>query len=432
MKAWKIILLTVLALSIVGSSAAYVLLRTSYGAQWAVRQGASRYVEYGRFDFEELKGNLTEGIELKNVRLTDLKDVPKGALVDIQRLFVRLTSLSRDGLEVHLENARIKLPTAEPVIITGHLKQGKVDANVYTRAVILQDIMPLIPQIPREVSGTLTGVDLYISGPVTELDVKGAVMVETLKLRVKGFTLKSVPLAVNLGIKKDDPAGMLFGSLYTDEGVLLSKRTKVNLKESRLMFDGDIRNPHLDLQGDCVVEKVKIHLAVRGTRRTPDLTLTSDPPLPKEALLVMVATGKSWQGVQKSVDENVISPELAEDFIDYFLFAGRGQKIAEKLGITDISVSFDENQKGVEVKKSISENLQLDYGIEQTVDERQQTQFKQKVGGELQVTEKILIGAEKEIVPQATPDPAATTTEPSTTETIPTDERVYFKYKTKF
>ena len=80
----------------------------------------------------------------------------------------------------------------------------------------------------------------------------------------------------------------------------------------------------------------------------------------------------------KILGQGKVSPDLAGDFIDYFVFGGSGARLSEQLGIRGFSVKYDKNKKGLEVKKAISDKLEASYGVEQSQAKEQQLKTTQK------------------------------------------------------
>jgi autotransporter translocation and assembly factor TamB len=187
------------------------------------------------------------------------------------------------------------------------------------------------------------------------------------------------------------------------------------------------KNPALFLRGEADIEQTKIGIKITGSREAPEVDLSSQSSLPLERLMIMLVTGKAWQGADEALASRALSPELAKDFVDYFLLNGAGQKIAEHFGLSSISVQVGEDSRGVAVRKELSPQLEVGYEVEQKpVEVGKSAEVSHKIGGEFQVTDSVTVGVEKEIKnpsqAQETPDdPAA-----------PAKDKIYFKYKTKF
>ncbi len=108
------------------------------------------------------------------------------------------------------------------------------------------------------------------------------------------------------------------GEMVIDSGLVNVRNTNLELSPSKIIFQGDIFNPALDIRLGAKVEDMEFNLAIKGTLENPQLTVTSDPPMaPQEALQVLF-TGNAWSS-STSPFNGVTSGELAEDFLDYSL-----------------------------------------------------------------------------------------------------------------
>jgi hypothetical protein len=173
------------------------------------------------------------------------------------------------------------------------------------------------------------------------------------------------------------------------------------------------------------VEKTNISIKLTGTKSQPDLQLTSEPPYSKERLMIMLATGKSWQSIDRSLDSGVDSAALTRDFLDYWLFAGKSNQFAQKFGISEFTVQYNDSAKGVAAKKEITDKIGVGYGIEQTVTTEQKKNTTQTIGGEVKLNDKLSVGVERELTTSQTNEAENPTLQEK-------DEKVMLKYKKSF
>ena len=145
------------------------------------------------------------------------------------------------------------------------------------------------------------------------------------------------------------------------------------------------------------MDDVRINVKFKGTKEQPDLQLTSDPPAPSEKLLLMLATNKSWQGLDQLVFKNQLSADLVKDIVDFSVFHGTGGKIAQKFGIKDLSLDFDKDKRGLKLRKEILRNLDVGYEVRQKKAPERTDQIEQKVSGNIQVTEQVSVDVQREI-----------------------------------
>ncbi len=248
---------------------------------------------------------------------------------------------------------------------------------------------------------------------------------QTERLIRNGFSLSNCPLLLNLQLRDVKNKPKLYGTISSNSGTISGSKTAViKLGESKISFFGDPKKASLDLKGTSTVEGTKINIVLKGAFDNPELKLTSDPPLSQERLLVMLITGKSWKGTEVALGNRQFSPDLVKDFVDYFVFSGSRNKIAQQLGIRDITVTFEQQKKGVGVKKAITEKIDASYEVEQSQAKEEEPTTTQKVGGEYKITEGISIGAEKELKQESKADQTQDKQKP--------DDKVISKLKKEF
>ena len=68
--------------------------------------------------------------------------------------------------------------------------------------------------------------------------------------------------------------------------------SRMEIAQGFLYFDpGDSMNPKMDLQGISLIRDYTIHVYVYGTALAPEAVFTSEPPLPQEEIISLLATG---------------------------------------------------------------------------------------------------------------------------------------------
>ncbi len=213
---------------------------------------------------------------------------------------------------------------------------------------------------------------------------------------------------------------------------------RVQLKPSRLTFTGRPAKPGLDVAATTRVARTRIDIKVQGTRDDPKVSLSSEPSYSKEQLLLMLATGKRWTGIQETIGQDRKNPELAVNFADYLLFGGSRAKFVRLLGLSDVSIQADGKRQGVSVSKDLTQKLGVGYGVEVTTDPGHQREVTQRLQSEYQLTDRFLLGVQKEFKPLSTAGTgkessglADTSSEPTSYDQTP-DDRVYLKYRSSF
>lgn len=378
---------------------------------------------------KEYSGNLGQGLLLENLVLTNLKYLPMENFLKIQRLFIDITSLKLDGLIVELENARLFLPYSDPVLLNGKLKNNVLEANIFSSKFGLGQIQRLIPAI-REFSNiavNFENIDLYIKGSLEKQELDGSLFLK--RLTYEGFALEHCPIDIKLSFSQQDDQIKPEGVINFKEGTVYSPKTALRLKESQIIFHGNIKNPNLNIHGESVIDKVKITLFVRGTKESPEIQLTSQPSLPEKQLMLMLATGKRWKSLEDSMEQGKLSADISKDFVDYFLFGGQGSVLAKRLGLHDVDVTFEKDKKGISAKKDLSNKLDVGYGVEKEITTEGETTT-QKFQGDYKLTDEITFSVERELKGQTSNDKS--TQFEQEINAPPPNDTILLKYKKDF
>lgn len=372
------------------------LIYTTAGSKFAADIAISKFIDHEELIYKNLEGSLYEGMTFKNLEVKDIRELPEGSTLKIQKLFLNLTSFSLNGLNVETENVRLKLPDSDPIVMSGSFKKQQLDLNIFSKGVTVREVLGYIPDFKLliPIKGEVNGIDLYITGHYLEPTVKGTFEID--QFIYKGFLLSNAPVSVDINLTDVRSDVKIHGNVLIKEGELQTNKVLITLGSGNLKFSGPWNQPELNIKGNAKVEKAKIQITLKGTIEDPKLNLSSDPAYTKQKLMVMLATGKSWQSVEDSIDNGFNSAALTKDFIDYFFFAGKSNQFAEKFGISEFSVKFDENRKGISAKKEITDKLEIGYGVEQSNGEDESKYTSQKIEGEVKVTDRLSVGVERE------------------------------------
>lgn len=406
--------------------AGYFLLYTAAGNRQAVRYMSSQYGDIQSLDIAE-GGNIGEGITMLGIVLKDLKGLPEGSALKIGRLFVQLTSLGVDGLAAGVENARLQIPGSEPILIMGTFRQQRVALNIFSRGFTVGEVLTYIPNLKGLIplKGEVSNVDLYVKGDYLEPEVTGTF--EIREFIYKGFILTDSFWNVEMELKDMKKDIKLFGTVMIERGILQTDKVSVKLKPGRISFAGPLDKPEVDFKGESRVEQTQIKISVKGTLEKPELMLSSIPPYSEQKLMVMLATGKSWQSVENAIDSGVSSADLTADFIDYFFFAGKANRFAEQFGVRDFSLTLDGNAKGVSAKKDLTEKLEVGYGVKQQDKESGESVVSQKLQGAYKLTDTLSVGIERESKKES----GSAALDNLNAEPV-TKDKVYLEYKKEF
>ncbi len=68
--------------------------------------------------------------------------------------------------------------------------------------------------------------------------------------------------------------------------------SRLEIAQGFLYFDpSDSFNPKIDLQGTSLIRDYTVHVYVYGTSLSPEAVFSSEPPLPQEEIISLLATG---------------------------------------------------------------------------------------------------------------------------------------------
>ena len=423
----KLLIFGIIILIVFVAGLIVFFLLTTQGSSLIVKTALSRYWQTKDIDIGKIDGSLQEKLVFQDLELNNINRLPPGSKLKIQKLEVRLTSFDIDGLELKLHNAKLQLPASDTIFFYGELKDGDLNLDIYSRLVNVSDIINLFPenQELKRLSGKINDLDITIKQELLEPRISGSLYIDEL-LRNE-FSMTDSATVINLDLKDITDNLQLHGEILLKSGTLSGPKTAmVNLGESKIMFNGSPSNPWFNLKATSKVERVNIEISLKGNLKEPILKLSSDPSLPQEQLLVMLATNKSWEATQSAMSQNEVSPDVARDFIDYFVFAGAGSKIMQRLGITDISITYDQEKQGIGLSKEVTKRGEVSYAIEQARDREKDPTTTHTVGGEYKITETVSIGAEKEIKVQDEE------TQQAQEEQEKPDDKVMIKFKKEF
>jgi len=409
----------------VACAAVYYFIFATKGSGFITRIVLSNYVDSDSVDIKEIGGSLSHKLVLQNIEFKDLQWLPQGNSLKIQKLEVYLSSFSIEGLNVNIHNGRLNLPGSEAILFYGNYQNASLDITVYSNVLGVRETLDFFAKSSelKNLSGALGNIDINVKGSFLEPDLNGEFHIE--KLSRKAFSMANCPGALRIKLKDIKESLKLYGEILLKSGVISGPKTAIiNLKESKILFTGDPRKPALDFKGTSAVGDVKIDIALKGTFDKPDLKLTSKPAMSKDRLLVMLATNKTWQSAETAINKQELSADLVKDFLEYFVFSGSGDKIAQQYGIRNILVKYDGKTTGIGATKDISDKTSVSYSVEQQQENGKKASTSHKVGSEYKITETISIGAEKELKQDARTE--------QTQDGQKTDDKVILKYKKEF
>ncbi|MEO8304147.1 MAG: translocation/assembly module TamB domain-containing protein [Betaproteobacteria bacterium] len=130
------------------------------------------------------------------------------------------------------------------------------------------------------------------------------------------------------------------GSIQASNGIYRAFGQRLVIERGRLIFDGPLDNPGLDIVALRKNLAVEAGVAVSGTVKVPIIQLTSIPPVPDNEKLSWLVLG---QGLDRTSGSDIAALQAASAAL-----LGRGGKsvtatVAESIGLDDISVGRGTN-----------------------------------------------------------------------------------------
>lgn len=293
------------------------------------RSGDGAFEADGRFDLmaEVVEGRAT--LRGENLLLANLPEARVSASPDL-RLRYSGRNLTVGG-EVSIPSARI----------TGLGGPGAVTTS--------PDEVIVGPRARAEDEGLLVSSRIQVSvGPDVQIQAAG------LRGRVEGRMLTVT-----------QPQGLPWGrgELRVVDGTFGAFGQRLEIETGRLIYSGGpLENPGLDIRAVRRIDRVTAGALVRGTLRQPEISLYSDPPMPRADALSYLTLGKSLDELQAGERQTVNQAASSLALSGGGLIA---QDLGRRLGFDDVAVTADEQNGGaaVVISKYLGSGLYVSYGL---------------------------------------------------------------------
>jgi hypothetical protein len=365
--------------------------------QWML----STFWGWGDVVVEKQEGSLLKGLHWDGVRIGRIPNIPVGYSLEIRRVTWAGLIRQRHGLSVTVHSGWLHLPTSDPILFSGRCDRGRWQVNLYAPSLEVKDILTLFraDAAITAVSGHANHVDLNLEqdGPVWHWT--GRFMLK--EFRYHHLVVQEAAVVVDLRYRSHPkPSGHLEGVVQLDSGHVRLRNIRVVLEPSWIRYTGQPKRPWFEAKGRTRLEGVSIWITLKGTLQAPDLRLRSHPMFDQDYLLLMLASGKRWRGLEGVVKGDAISLDLVQDFLDHAVLGGRGSRLADRFGIRG-SFSVGEGATQWGIQKTFSDRMEVRYGVEQHWPKEDQTptvRIRHKIGADLQVTEtdRVSVEAERE------------------------------------
>ncbi|HET6802355.1 MAG TPA: translocation/assembly module TamB domain-containing protein, partial [Casimicrobiaceae bacterium] len=220
---------------------------------------------------------------------------------------------------IALENRRVSL-TGNVVIVEGHVEYDATPSGELASDIVIKGRTP-----PSRRNAETRDVPLALNVDVDlgrDLTFVGEGIDTRLAGRVRITT---------------SPGGTLIGrgTIRAVSGTYVAFGQKLTIDRGRLIFDGPLDNPALDIVALRKNLPVEAGVELSGTVKVPQARITSNPPVPENEALAWLVTGQGLANASR-VDYAALSAASAA-------LLGRGGKpftaeLAQRLGIDDISL----------------------------------------------------------------------------------------------
>jgi hypothetical protein len=371
-----------------------------------------------------VRGNLKDGLTIKDLLILNSANLPKGNKIKIKKIEVRFGFLDPKRNLLKIDNGWLVLSHEQKLLFQGNYISELFDFNIYARDIDFKSIGEFITFNKHldNVEGAISELDCFVRGNLREFILTGNVYSK--KLQHQLVTISNLKVAFDFKLSGIKNKLKLVGTAKIIEGYISRPRIGVNVATSgEVVFMGDPNLPKINIQGKTRIEDVDILITVKGDLKKPELKISSKPSFSQEKLLLMLVTGKKWQNTEDAVLAGQLSPDIAKDFIDYFVFSGQGSKISEKYGF-DISIQYDKKSQGFSLKKIFTDETQATYNVKQSKDTEAKPDATQSLGVGQKITNEISVEAEKEIIQKK----QKTTTD----ESKEPNDKVLIKYESNF
>jgi translocation and assembly module TamB len=175
------------------------------------------------------------------------------------------------------------------------------------------------------------------------------------ELRIQGRGIDTI-LAGKVHVRTNE-AGVLdaSGTVRAVRGSVTAYGTRLAIERGRLIFDGPLNKPSLDILAMRRNQEVEAGVAVTGTLQNPVVRIVSEPQVPEGEALSWLVLGRA-PGAGSSADLSMLQTAAGA-----LLGGGAQRSLAQTLGVDSISVGGGGDLGGrfVTVGKRISDRAMV-------------------------------------------------------------------------
>lgn len=162
-----------------------------------------------------------------------------------------------------------------------------------------------------------------------------------------------------------EPKGLPWGrgELRVVDGTFGIFGQQLEIETGRLLYTGGpLENPGLEIRAVREVDDVTAGAMVRGTLKQPEISIYSDPPMPRAEALSYLTLGKSLDDLQSGEQTTINQAANSLALTGGGLIA---QDLGRRLGFDEIAVTADTTSEGAAlvVSKYLGGGLYVSYGL---------------------------------------------------------------------
>ncbi len=282
--------------------------------------------------------------------------------------FVTLQGLPRYQIRARLRQVRIHYPADFTSVLDGRLRlegtaqHGEISGGVAVRNLFVSPNFNLLNLLAEsnnrpEIASTSApsslarrmGFNIRVSSPQgLRLDTRDAHLVADVALQVRGTLAHPVVL----------------GDVHAESGNAIFQGNRYTITRGDLTMNNPLRTePLLDLEARTRVERYDLTVEVSGPLDRLHLAYRSDPPLPVEDIVSLIALGYSRQpeeaGLAASGSRGLSSSVGASALLSQALSSQVGGRIQQLFGVSRIKINPEVNEPGVGTGPRVTVEQQL-------------------------------------------------------------------------
>lgn len=264
----------------------------------------------------------------------------------------RFAALNRPDRNLTLSGSGTIVAEAQRLTLRGSLRADSGHFEFDPSGTLeLGDDVVVLGRAPKRESGTtaerrlpvLLAFDLDMGDNLT---IRGAGLDATLVGRLK---VQSLPTGQVLGD----------GVIQTRRGVFRAYGQRLDIERGRLIFDGPIENPAIDIAAWRRNQAVEAGVEVKGPLRAPLIRVVSNPPVSESEQLAWLVLGRP---AESGAQADYAALQVAAAALIGAAGGGTQESFANRVGLDEIGVGSDNRgSQAVTLGKRLSDRIYVSY-----------------------------------------------------------------------